>query len=106
MEFAGGEPFGPSVVSANITPDPSGISYYDEKLFIKVMRTGHVGARPLHAPMPWWFFKNMSDSDLKALYAYLRTVKPVHHRVDNSESATVCKQCNGKHGAGEQNHGS
>jgi mono/diheme cytochrome c family protein len=68
MEFAGGESFGPTVVSANITPDPSGISYYDEKLFIKVMRTGHVGARPLNAPMPWWFFKNMNDDDLKALF--------------------------------------
>ena len=46
------------------------------------MRTGHVGARPLNAPMPWWFFKNMSDDDLKSIFAYLRTVKPVHHRVD------------------------
>ena len=105
MEFAGGEPFGPTVVSANITPDPSGISYYDEKLFIKTMRTGHVGARPVKAPMPWWFFKNMNDDDLKALFCYLRTVKPVHHRVDNSETASQCKRCNGKHGAGEQNGG-
>ena len=103
MQFAGGEQFGPDVVSANITPDPSGISYYDEQLFIKVMRTGHVGARPLHSPMPWWFFKNMNDDDLKELFAYLRTVKPIHHRVDNSETATQCKQCNGKHGDGEQN---
>ncbi len=105
MEFAGGEAFGPNVVSANITPDPSGISYYDEKLFMQVLRTGHVGARGLHAPMPWWFFKNMSEDDMKAIYAYLRTVKPVHHRVDNSETARACKQCNGKHGAGEQNGG-
>jgi mono/diheme cytochrome c family protein len=104
MEFAGGEQFG-TVVSANITPDPSGISYYGEKLFIKVMRTGHVGARALNQPMPWWFFKNMSDDDLKSLFAYLRTVKPVHHRVDNSEDATLCKQCNHKHGDGAQNGG-
>jgi mono/diheme cytochrome c family protein len=105
MEFAGGDQFGPNVVSANITPDPSGISYYDQKLFMQVLRTGHVGARGLNAPMPWWFFKNMSDDDLKALFAYLQTVKPVHHRVDNSESATECKRCKGKHGAGEQNTG-
>ena len=103
MEFAGGESFAPNVVSANITPDPSGIPYYDEKLFIKTMRTGHVGARALNAPMPWWFFRNMTDDDLKALFAYLRTVKPVHHRVDNSETASQCKRCNGKHGAGEHN---
>lgn len=104
MEFAGGASFGP-VVSANITPDASGISYYDEKLFLQVMRTGHVGARPLNAPMPWWFFKNMSEDDLKSIFAYLRTVKPVHHRVDNSETASQCKQCNAKHGAGDQNGG-
>lgn len=103
MQFAGGESFGPKVVSANITMDPSGISYYDEKLFINVLRTGHVGARGLNAPMPWWFFKNMSDDDLKAIFAYLRTVKPVHHRVDNAEGVTECRQCKHKHGAGNDN---
>jgi hypothetical protein len=55
--------------------------------------------------MPWWFFKNMSEDDLKAIFAYLKTVKPVHHRVDNSEALTQCKRCNGKHGAGEENGG-
>lgn len=103
MEFAGGESFGPTIVSANITKDPSGISYYDEKLFINVLRTGHVGARGLNAPMPWWFFKNMSDDDLKAIFAYLRTVKPVHHRVDNADGVTECKQCKHNHGAGKDN---
>jgi hypothetical protein len=53
--------------------------------------------------MPWWNFRNMTDEDLKALFAYLRTVKPVHHRVDNSETATRCKVCNGNHGAGAEN---
>jgi mono/diheme cytochrome c family protein len=103
MEFGGGDTFGPNVVSANITPDPSGISYYDEKLFISTLRTGHVGARALNAPMPWWFFKNMSDDDLKAIFAYLKTVKPVQHRVDNSETAGECKRCNHRHGAGGEN---
>lgn len=103
MKFAGGDQFGPTVVSANITMDPSGISYYDEKLFINVLRTGHVGARGLNAPMPWWFFKNMSDDDLKAIFAYLRTVKPVQHRVDNAEGVTECRECKHKHGAGKDN---
>jgi hypothetical protein len=57
--------------SANITPDPSGISYYDEAMFIRTMRTGKVGARLLNPPMPWWVFRNMSDDDLKAIFAYL-----------------------------------
>ena len=103
MLFAGGESFGPKVVSANITMDPSGISYYDEKLFMSVLRTGHVGARGLNAPMPWWFFKNMSDDDIKSIFAYLRTVKPVHHRVDNADGVTECKQCKHPHGAGKEN---
>ena len=101
MEYAGGNPIGGQVSSANITPDPSGISYYDAELFIKAIRTGYVGARPLNPPMPWWVFRNMNDDDLRAVFAYLRTVKPVHHRVDNSEAAVPCKQCNGNHGGAE-----
>jgi len=106
MEFAGGGIFaGPwgTVASANITPDASGISYYDEALFLQVMRTGYVHARPLHPIMPVMVYKNLSDADLKAMFAYLRTLKPVKHRVDNSEPATDCKLCKQKHGAGAQN---
>lgn len=89
MEFAGGKQIeGFPARSANITPDPSGISYYDEALFVRVMHTGHVGARPLNPPMPWWIFQNMSDDDLQSIFAYLRTVKPIHNRVDNSEIAS------------------
>ena len=36
--------------------------------------------------MPWWAFRNMSDEDLKAIFAYLQTVKPVRHHVDKSEA--------------------
>ena len=107
LEFAGGMSFdGPwgQVVSANITPDPSGISYYDEKLFMQVMRTGHVGARKLNSIMPWGYFRNMTDEDLKAIFAYLRTLPPVKHRVDNTEEATACPVCGKKHGYGEKNH--
>src|SRR5581483_676162 len=102
MDFAGGEDFG-DVASANITPDYTGIGYFDEALFIKALRTGWVGARPLRLPMPWPFFRNMTDEDLKAIFAYLRTLPPVHHDVDNTEVATFCKRCNGKHGLGEKN---
>ena len=106
LEFAGGNVFsGPweSVASANLTPDPSGIPYYDEALFLEVIRTGHVKARPLHPVMPVSVYRNLSDGDLKAMFAYLRTLKPVKHRVDNSEPATECKVCRQKHGAGAQN---
>jgi mono/diheme cytochrome c family protein len=107
LAFAGGMSFnGPwgQVTSANITPDPSGISYYDEKRFIEMIRTGQVGARKLNSIMPWGYFRNMTDEDLKAIFAYLRTLPPVQHRVDNTEDATACPVCGGKHGYGEMNH--
>ena len=107
LTFAGGMSFkGPwgEVTSPNITPDPSGISYYDEALFLQVMRTGHVGARKLNSIMPWGYFRNMTDDDIKSIFAYLRTVPPVQHRVDNTEVATSCPVCGGKHGFGGANH--
>jgi mono/diheme cytochrome c family protein len=106
MAFAGGFTFNgplPTVTSGNITPDPSGIPYYDENLFLQVMRTGKVRARDLSAVMPIVAYRNMTDEDLKAIYAYLRTIPAVHHRVDNSLPPTACKLCQGKHGAGDQN---
>jgi Cytochrome c len=106
MVFAGGRVFSGSwgsAVSANITPDASGIGYYDEALFLQVMRTGYVKARHLDRLMPIEEFKGLTDDDLKAMFAYLRTVKPVKHRVDNDQPPTYCKLCRAKHGAGDQN---
>jgi len=106
MEFAGSgvmkSPWG-EAAPANLTQDPSGISYYDESLFIQVVRTGYVGARPLSSIMPFNLGKNIADDDLKAVFAYLRTVPQVKHRVDNSLPQTYCKLCRGRHGAGDQN---
>jgi mono/diheme cytochrome c family protein len=106
LEYGGGEhlkgPWG-EVTSANITPDASGIEYYDEARFIAVMRTGYVKARELSSIMPFGEFVNLSDDDLKAIFAYLRTLPPVKHRVDNSLPPTYCKLCRQKHGAGDQN---
>jgi hypothetical protein len=113
MDFAGGAPligaWGPdpnkviTVASLNLTPDPSGISYFDENMFVKVIRSGKVEARPLSNIMPWAYFRNLSDDDLKAIFAYLRTLKPVQHRVDNTEPPRYCKLCRGKHGFGDRN---
>jgi mono/diheme cytochrome c family protein len=106
LAFAGGASFkGPwgDVNCANITPDASGIGYYDEMLFIKTLRTGEVGARKLASIMPWGYFRNMTDDDLKAIFAYMRTLPPVKHRVDNTEAATLCRLCARRHGHGEIN---
>jgi hypothetical protein len=103
LAMAGGNPMEEGINSANITPDPSGIGYYDEALFVQTMRTGSVRARKLKPIMLWWIFRNMTDDDLKAMFAYLRTLKPVHHLVDNTEKPTKCKLCGQKHGLGDRN---
>ena len=113
MDFAGGAPltgaWGPdpkkvyTVASLNLTPDPSGISYFDEKMFINALRTGTVNARLLANIMPWAFFRNLSDDDLGSMFAYLRTLQPVQHRVDNTEPPRYCKMCRAKHGFGDRN---
>jgi len=106
VPYGGGESLGGPwglVVSPNITPDASGISYYSEQSFITAMRTGYVGARRLNSIMPFGEFKNLTDDDLKAIFAYLRTLPPIKHRVDNTMVATYCKVCKQKHGAGIEN---
>jgi mono/diheme cytochrome c family protein len=106
LPYAGGDhlhgPWG-DVFSANITPDPSGIGFYSEATFISALRTGYVGARELNQIMPYGEFKNLSDDDLKAIFAYLRTLPPIKHRIDNALPPTYCKLCKQKHGAGDQN---
>ncbi len=106
MEFGGGRVLRRTwgtAAAANITPDASGIGYYDEAKFIQVIRAGHVGARKLSPIMIWADLKNLTDDDLKALFAYLRTVPRVQHKVDNTEEATLCPRCRNRHGFGERN---
>jgi hypothetical protein len=79
--FAG--PWGVSY-TANLTPDRlTGIGIWTEDIFIKTIRTGrHWGvARPILPPMPWAVYRNMTDEDLKSVFAYLRTVKPIKNQV-------------------------
>ena len=88
MAFAGGQEFrGPFGVrkSSNITPHASGISHYNEELFVRTMRTGNIGGRRLSSLMPWQYVRNLTDEDLRALWAYLQTVKPVANDVPRDE---------------------
>lgn len=112
MEFSGGQPLvgawagGKKIITVNalnLTPDASGISYFDENMFIEVIRNGGFRARPLANIMPWAFFRNLTDDDLKAIFEYLHSLKPICHHVDNTEPATYCKQCRTKHGLGAMN---
>jgi mono/diheme cytochrome c family protein len=105
--FGGGNPITlggrPPVFSANITTDPSGISYYDAALFKEAIRTGRVRARPLSGAMPWIAFRNMTDEDLDAIFSYLRARRPVRHNVSNTDAPTPCPICGQTHGLGERN---
>ncbi|MCO4293780.1 cytochrome c [Solitalea sp. MAHUQ-68] len=81
--FAG--PWGISY-TANLTPDTTtGIGAWSEEAFIATLRTGkHLGqegGRKILPPMPWNFISQMTDDDLKAIYAYLRSLPPVKNQV-------------------------
>ena len=46
-------------------------------------------SRPIMPPMPWLWYRNATDEDLKAIYAYLRTIPPiVNHVPDYEEPAS------------------
>jgi len=82
--FAG--PWGVSFTK-NLTPDRlTGIGIWDEQMFIRTIRTGrHWGtSRPILPPMPWFNYAKMTDDDLKAVYAYLRTIPPVKNQVPDA----------------------
>jgi hypothetical protein len=70
--------------AANLTPDQnSGLGIWTEDMFVRALRTGrHMGtSRTIMPPMPWQAFRNMTDEDLKSIYAYLRTIPPVSNHV-------------------------
>jgi hypothetical protein len=79
--FAG--PWGVSY-TANLTPDRmTGLGIWTEDIFVKTIRSGkHWGvSRPILPPMPWSVYRNMTDEDLKSVFAYLRTIKPIKNQV-------------------------
>lgn len=70
--------------AANLTPDSStGIGAWTEEQFINTLRNGkHLGnGRPLLPPMPWPDFGKKTDDDLKAVFAYLKSLPAVSNRV-------------------------
>ena len=106
MDFGGGLILDGSwgrVASANLTPDPSGIPYYDQAIFTQAIRTGYVKARKLNQIMPWHAYRGMTDEDIASIFAYIKTLKPVRHHVDNTEPPTYCKLDKLMHGGGNQN---
>ena len=78
-------PWGVSFTS-NLTPDrATGIGSWTEETFIAAIRNGKKSGvgRPLLSPMPWRMYAMASDDDLKATFAYLRTIPAISNRVPN-----------------------
>jgi len=66
------------------TPDnETGLGTWSEAEFIATMRNGHRKGkeRVMLPPMPWQNLAAMSDEDLRAVYAYLRSIPPIKNRV-------------------------
>ena len=102
MQFAGGEKFVTTlgtVLSANITPDlDTGIGKWNEDFFLKKFAEyrefAEQGPPPLSGPqaftlMPWLSMSHLSSEDLKMIYAYLHSVKPVRHYVERHPEMPV-----------------
>ena len=85
-ELAGGVPApdvtdpAMEIVAPNLTPDPTtGVIYFwPEDVFVQRFRGGRVVAG---SPMPWEAFAGMSDTDLAAIWRYLRTIDPIRNEV-------------------------
>jgi hypothetical protein len=71
--------------AANLTSDETGIGNWSEEQFINALRNGWYKGiknnRPLLPPMPWFAYRNFSDEDLKSIFAFLKSTKPVHNVV-------------------------
>jgi hypothetical protein len=75
----------------NITGDDTGIGAWSEQQFITCIREGKLKglSRPLLPPMPWQFYKAMTDDELKAIFAYLKSTKPIKNIAPAYEPPTM-----------------
>jgi len=93
LAFSGGREFfypdGSVVRSSNITPHETGIGAWTKEAFIARFKlyTDSAYVAPEVPPgefntiMPWTMYGRMTDEDLSAIYAYLRTMKPMENKV-------------------------
>jgi hypothetical protein len=76
-------PWGTSF-TANLTPDEeTGLGAWTFEQFRDAIRTGrHQGrGRPILPPMPWFAIKNLTDEDLRSVFAYLQSIPAIRNRV-------------------------
>jgi len=77
-------PWGTSFAS-NLTPDATGIGSWTEAQFLTAIKKGLYkgleGSRPILPPMPLESLRHLPDDDLKAIFAYLKSLDPVENVV-------------------------
>lgn len=92
LAYSGGREFvmpAGTVRSANITPDmETGIGMWTEgafltrfKLYADETQLEKVSASQLNTIMPWAMYAGMDSTDLKAIYVYLKSLKPIENEV-------------------------
>jgi mono/diheme cytochrome c family protein len=77
---SGGRPFGPGgdPTARNLTPHEQGLKDWSDKEIETAIRTGaRRDGTKLKPPMPFFLYQNISDVDMKAIIAYLRSLKPL-----------------------------
>jgi hypothetical protein len=70
--------------AANLSPDKAtGLGNWTEAAFVKGMKTGkHKGAlRDILPPMPWQSLSRLSEEDLRSMFGYLKSLKPIANKV-------------------------
>ena len=78
----------------NLTSDTTGLGSWTEANFVKALKEGkHLGVgRPINPPMPWPAYRNATEEDLRAVFAYLRTVPPVKNQAPEYQPPMVAKK--------------
>jgi len=75
--------------AVNLTPDSTGLAAWKEEQFMKAIREGKWmgldGTRPIMPPMPWQMYRNLTDDELKAVFAFLRSIPAVHNIVPQAQ---------------------
>jgi mono/diheme cytochrome c family protein len=102
MDLAGGNEYslggGSTLQSTNITPDKeTGIGTWSKEQFVsRFTQYANGTAKPVAVKagqfqtiMPWWKYGGMTQKDLGAIYAYLKTVKPVKNSVVKFQSKPI-----------------
>lgn len=82
--------------AANLTSDSTGIGAWKESNFLTAIRHGKFkgieSGRSLLPPMPWQMYRNMTDDELKAVFAYLKSTKPIKNVVPQAQAPLLARK--------------